>query len=659
MNKWFTLSQILSAAGSDLPSSERSLYRFVSNNGWKKIKDAYRKRSKKLGGDLYHISLLPAPVQIRLKASKTADKKQDNKSAEIITSETLWERYEKLPLHQKEECRKRLELISRVDDLHASGINKSQSISIATTEHQQSFSTYRNWVSLTQGWPRKDWLAALAPKYNAEVPENTCHPKAWAVLKSDYLRPEKPSLSACYRRMKQAAEKHGWEPVPSLRTMRRWVERELPRAVQIMAREKGDVSKQLYPAQRRTKGHFHAMEMVNIDGHKFDVFTKLKDGRVIRPMMIAIQDIYSGMFLAHRLAESENKEAVRLCIGDMIEKHGIPTTMVSDNGRAFASKWITGGTSFRFRFKVRDEDPQGLLESMGTKVIFTQPYSGQSKPIERAFRDLADTISRHPFVAGAWTGNTIDNAPDNRGGRPVDFELFKDFIATQIHEHNMRVDRNTETAKGQSFKAVFDESMAQPTTLVPMPTAAQRKLWLLAAEQIKAKRGSGEIELLGTRYYSPLLSQYAGKKLTVRFDPQNLHKPLQVYDQKDVFLFEAPAFGDVRFDDADAARDHGRKRRELLKATKTQQKVLAELSIDELSRILPSPEPIIDEPSPRKVRRMATGGARPALVPPHQQEQVASNDLEEIDFESTFSRAVNKLGVGADILSFPISEDDE
>lgn len=658
MNEWFNFAQILTAAGKDLPNYERGLQRHIAKHKWREDSQTCQRRTKRFGGDLFHISLLPASVQLRLKAMTDGKQTEKNSKPEITTREALWERYEKLPVHQKQECETRLKLLLRVEALQASGIQKIQALSIATTELGHSVSTYKNWHSLVQSWKRQDWLAALAPKYNSEVPENTCHPQAWAVLKADYLRPEKPSLSACYRRMKSAADKYGWEPVPSLRTMRRWVEREIPRTVQVMAREKGDISKQLYPAQRRTKGHLHAMEIVNIDGHKFDVFTKLKDGRVIRPMMIAIQDIYSGMFVAHRLAESENKEAVRLCIGDMIEQHGIPTTMVSDNGRAFASKWITGGASFRFRFKVRDEDPQGLLESMGTKVIFTQPYSGQSKPIERAFRDLADTISRHPFVAGAWTGNTIENAPDNRGGKPVDFDLFKDFIATQIHEHNMRTDRNTETAKGRSFKMVFDESMALPSTLVPMPTAAQRKLWLLAAEQVKAKRGSGEIELLGTRYYSPLLSQYAGKKLTVRFDPQNLHNPLQVYDQKDVFLFEAPVFGDVRFDDTDAARDHGRKRRELKKATKIQQKVLAELSIDELARILPSPEPADHpEPSPRKVRRLATGGARPLPAPPYPQEEVTPNNAEDLDFEASFSRAVNQLGVGADILSFPKKDD--
>jgi hypothetical protein len=43
------------------------------------------------------------------------------------------------------------------------------------------------------------------------------------------------------------------------------------------------------------------MEVVNIDGHKFDVFVKTGDGRIIRPIMVTIQDIYSRKVgLAHR-----------------------------------------------------------------------------------------------------------------------------------------------------------------------------------------------------------------------------------------------------------------------------------------------------------------------------------------------------------------------
>jgi hypothetical protein len=46
---------------------------------------------------------------------------------------------------------------------------------------------------------------------------------------------------------------------------------------------------------------------------------------------------------------------------------GIPVHCVLDNGRGFASKWITGGNATRFRFKVQAEDPTGLLVGLGCR----------------------------------------------------------------------------------------------------------------------------------------------------------------------------------------------------------------------------------------------------------------------------------------------------
>lgn len=635
MREWFSISEILTAAQSDLPSYERGLRRHIAKHGWREDRERCRKRPKKEGGDQYHISLLPGSVQLRLKAAQgiAPENRSEEAKPAKLTREVLWERHAGLPAHLKAECEERLALLDRVSALAASGKAKQAAIRIACKEARVSVSTYRNWSLQVKGWQRADWLAALAPQYRSAPAENTCHPQAWAVLKADWLRPEKPTLASCYRRMKTAAREHGWQPVPSLRTLRRWIEREVPREVAVMAREKKDVSKQLYPHQRRTRAHYHAMQAVNIDGHKFDVFVDFGGGRIGRPILLAIQDLYSNLMVAHRIDETENKELVRLAIGDMMERYGIPEAITMDNGRAFASKQITGGQKTRYRFKVRSEEPQGLLTTMGVKVIWTQPYSGQSKPIERAFRDLCDTLARHPFCAGAYAGNTQANRPD-KVTRAIPIDAFRQFVAREIEAHNERTDRNTETAKGRSFKEVFEESLADPHTLVAMPTAAQRNLWLLAAEQVRASRGSGEIELIGTRYWHPQLSGWAGKRLTVRFDPQNLHLPVKVYDPQDRFLFEAEALSDVAFDDVDAARSHNRKRREFLKAAATQKKMLAELKAEEIARLLPDDEAAPAKRPARKVRRIATGNAAPAIT----------DDFEEReDFHDRFAAAVNAL----------------
>lgn len=647
MSEWFTFAQILAVAQNDLPSRERSLRRFVSDAGWRNSKDQCKRQAKNKGGDLFHISLLPGPVQLRLKAASgevLENKFEDTKPVER-TRETLWEAYEQLPKHQKDECQNRLDFLVSVESQIDAGAKKQAAIAIACKKFGNSLSTYRNWALLVKPWKRADWLAALAPQYKNEIGENTCHPEAWKVLKADYLRPEKPSLSACYRRMKEVAKREEWSPVPSLRTIRRWVEKELPRAVLVMAREKGEVSKRLYPAQRRTRDHLHAMQMVNIDGHKFDVFVEYENGRVGRPMMLAIQDLYSNLFVAHRIDESENKELVRLTIGDMMERYGIPEKLVADNGRAFASKQITGGQKTRYRFKVREEEPQGLLTSMGVEVIWTTPYSGQSKPIERAFRDLCDTIARHPFCAGAYTGNTPDARPDNCK-RAIPIAEFRNFVAEQMEIHNQRTDRNTQIAKGRSFRTVFEESMAKPETLVQMPTKAQQNLWLLAAEQVRAEKGSGIIELMGTRYYNPLMVEYAGQKMTVRFDPQNLAKPIKVYTAKDEFLMEAEVFADVAFDNVDAARSHNRTRRELLKATKIQERILNDMEIEKLSRIMPAPEPINDA-EPKKVRRIATGNTALKAEP---------ETDNKTNFEENFAKAM-ELTAGENVIPFRSSDE--
>ncbi|RYS32216.1 hypothetical protein DLS39_13645, partial [Staphylococcus pseudintermedius] len=147
----------------------------------------------------------------------------------------------------------------------------------------------------------------------------------------------------------------------------------------------------------------HAMELLNIDGHKFDVFVKWDDGRISRPMGVAIQDVYSRKMLAVRIGESENKDLTRLAFGDVFRDYGIPKACLMDNGRAFASKAMTGGAKPRFRFKIKDEDPAGLLTSLGIQIHWATPYRGQSKPIERAFRDFCDRVAKHPKFHGAYT----------------------------------------------------------------------------------------------------------------------------------------------------------------------------------------------------------------------------------------------------------------
>ena len=644
--QFFTLAEIAAAKAPDLPASMSSLKRLAERGAWRDREGLCRRVAGQTKPVFeYHVSLLPPIAQARLSLIHSAPANDDT-DVERDRKKVLWERFEGLSKAQKEVCGQRLAAIETAEELQRGGMSRTAAAFRACEQHGVKKSAFFDWRKRLASVDREDWLAALAPGKKGVSEFAECHADAWSALKSDYLRPERPTFSSCYRRVKKAAKAEGWSPIPSERALRRRLDAEVPKSVQTLARKGRDAAKTLYPAQRRVRKHLHAMQAVNMDGHRLDVFIAMPDGKIQRVHLIVLQDLHSGKFVGWRLAASENKVAVRLVIGDMVERHGIPDDIVLDNGRAFASKWISGGAPNRYRFKVREEEPLGLITALGINLHWTTPYAGQSKPIERAFRDLADDIAKHPFCAGAYTGNRPDAKPENYGSKAVPFEAFKAHVDRQIAEHNARPGRTASACAGRSFDETFEASLAEPSTLVKWPSPSQRALWLLAAEQIRARKGSGEIHLFGNRYWAEPLNAHAGRLVTVRFDPDNLTRELKVYDADDRLICDAPRIADTGFFDVDAAREHARKRNDLMKAVSTQKRLHAELSPEALADLYdggPLDETPDRKPTPPKVQRLATGGlalkAPPAEITWDEQAQ------------EDFSKGL-RLIAGADIIDF-------
>ncbi|WP_342588554.1 transposase domain-containing protein [Pleomorphomonas carboxyditropha] len=647
MKEWWMLSDLAGMHLPGLPPSERQLQR-TALEIWKPTAALVRRATGREGGGgyEYHISLLPQEAQNRLRfvadLAALQDKSDDERSA-------LWQRFEGLPEDHKAIARQRHEAVRLVDEVRRSGASNTEAIQLAVVRFGVSRRSIYNWLEMIAGVERSDWLPALAPNYEGNRGEARtaadCHPDAWEALKSDYLRPEKPKFTRCYRRVCDAAKMYGWAPIPSERTLRRKLDAEVTKGAQLVAREGMDAAKTLFPAQRRSRAHFHAMQAVNMDGHKIDLLCSVSwSKKPVRMLLIGIQDLYSNKIVGWRLAEAETWEAVRLVIGDMVEAYGIPDVIYLDNGRAFASKWITGDNVKRFRFKVKPEDPRGLLATLGIEQHFTLPYSGQSKPIERAWGDLAEEIAKHPSMAGAYTGNNPTNKPANYGSRTVTLEELRAHVARCIAEYNARLGRETETAAGRSFNETFEASMADPATIVRRPTAAQRSLWLLASEAITTRGNSGEIHFQGNRYWAPVLTRVAGQKVVIRFDPDHLARPVKVYDLKNRLICEAPCIQAVGFDDMDAARQHMRLRREFLKATKALADAHRALTPAELGEIYDRGQKAAEQPEPVRpaVTRLAVGG--PPTVP--------VDPMSESEFESSFSRALARVS-GEAVIPFP------
>lgn len=611
--QWWSPDEIAASGLPDLPATKRGVNLLAERLQWRASAEFARRRSGQGGGWEYSWRLFPARAQRKLLQAAMAPRTSTRPERD-----DAWRWYEALPEPVKSRAMTRLLIVQKIEVLEPV-LGRDMAISQVASAEGVGARTVWGWLKLIDGVRVDDRLPYLAPRNRAVgdrpgvgARTKDCDPEFFALIKSDFLRLEYPAFADCYRRAVRIAAQRGWDILPE-RSMRRRLDATVSKVTQMLMRKGIDAVKRFYPPQVRDKTALVALEAVNADFHKFDVFVRWPGARgdaaqIIRPQMVAFQDIYSGRILAWRMDQTPNSTAVMLCAGDMIETWGIPQHVLLDNGREFAAKAITGGAATRYRFKVKDDDIPGLLVQLGCTIHWATPYSGQSKPIERSFRDMCGSISKDPRFAGAWTGNRPDAKPENYASKAIDLDAFLAVVAEGIEEHNTRQARRSEVAWGRSFAEVFDESYASAP--IRKATEAQRRLWLLGAEGLRAETNSGALTFQGNRFWADWMHTIAGQRVIVRFDPADFFSGVHVYGQDNAYLGHAPCQQKVGFFDMDEARTHARARNAWMAAEKKaaiahRRFKAAEIGA-ELNALAPSDLP----PPEAKVVRATFGPAR-------------------------------------------------
>jgi len=118
---------------------------------------------------------------------------------------------------------------------------------------------------------------------------------------------------------------------------------------------------------------------------------------------------------------------------------------------------------------------------------------------------------------------------------------------------------------------VFNESYER--SVIRRATEAQRRLWLLATEPVRANGKDGAISLesgritrtdlaptYSNRYWSSAMHEYRGRNVVARFDPKRLHEGVHVYSLDGRYICFADCIAPQGFADQDAAREHQRNR---------------------------------------------------------------------------------------------------
>lgn len=563
----------------------------------------------------YHISILPIQAQAELykRMGKieiqgklyNIPQAQGNENL-TYSREKLWSEWDAATEKQRTKATGQCQMMVAVAKLIESGINGQNVFHAIATEFNANKSTVQRLYYKVKNFEQEDWAAVLLPRYRnrREEIEAEFTSEAWEFLKADWLRPEEPSLATCVLRLRQAADNFGWT-VPSDTSINRKIKRELNRDQITLARKGTHALMMLYPAQERSVSELDAMEWINGDGYQHNVFVRWHNGEILRPKTWVWQDIYSRKILGYYCDVSENSDSIRLALMSMIDKYGIPRHATIDNTRAAANKWMTGGVPNRYRFKVKEDDPKGILPMLGievhwSSVLFGKGH-GQAKPVERAFGNggLGELVDKHPLVAGAYTGPNPMEKPDNYNSKnAVDIKVFEQALEAGINQFNSRPNRNTEACRGMlSFDQAFDESYGN--SVIRKATKEQLRLLLLTAEAVRVKRdgtfilkAGGKIQNRENRYHNERLigMHLSQNKVIVRFDPRQLHGSVLCYTLDGRFICDAICLHAEGFSDTQAAREHNRNRKEYVKRTKQAQTAVKQMNINEVAQRLPVPD---------------------------------------------------------------------
>lgn len=656
--EWFTANEVAGVAG--MPTSERRSRDQLNRLATPSPEKARQREGSK--ATEFHISLLPPSVQaalwrrqglievngklLQLPKEKSAEKK------ERYCKEEVWSRWNKATTDQQARARKKLEVVMAVYSLVRNGTGKMDAYNAVSEQFGVSRPSVIRWCGFVKEYAQDDWAPVLLDDYSKGAEQGMEKRVApidsalWEALKADYLRQERPTFSACFMRIKRVAEANG-ATIPSESSLRRRMEREVALQQRVLLREGEHALHQMYPPQQRSVMDLEALQWITGDGYQHNVFVRWFNGEILRPKTWFWMDVYSRKIVGWRCDVSENADSIRLSLMDVCSTYGIPREVTIDNTRAAANKWMTGGVPNRYRFKVKPDDPKGIIPILGMELHWTSVIlgkgHGQAKPIERAFGvgGLDELVDKHPLLAGAYTGPNPMDKPDNYGDRAVEAEVFLRALAEGVEMFNSRTGRETEVCRGiMSFDQAFNASYQ--SAVIRKATPEQLRLLMLQAEAVTVSQhgtisldAGGSIASRKNRYGCAELYEYLGKKVVARFDPQSLHSGVVVYTLDGLLIGEAECLEKVGFGDTQAAREHKRRRTQFVKSTKEAAAAKRSMTALEVAAMMPGASGDDTPPETRVVEMV-----RPVSVG---NTALAAETITQDEFEARFQAGVADL----------------
>ncbi|MDD3236839.1 MAG: transposase [Candidatus Gastranaerophilales bacterium] len=383
---------------------------------------------------------------------------------------------------------------------------------------------------------------ALVPnyKYGNEREYNTCLSKEEQSLINDLmLRPNKLSVGNAYRIIGYALKQKGLEQTASLATYKRYIDnfKRNHNDVWTFMREGAKaLNDKVAPFIVRDSSVLEVGDVLVADGNVLDFQVQNPfTGKPCRATMVCYQDFASRDIAGFDIMLNENTQCVASALRNSIIRLGkIPKIAYQDNGRSFKNKFFNGDTN------LEECGFYGLFGRLGINAVFTKPYHGQSKPIERFFREFTQTCAS---MMPSYIGNNIENKPAYMMRNEIIHKAIHDGYIPTIQEATQCINAWLEFYRSQpcpvnktrTIGEVFNEGRGEGVDIEQLDD-------LMMACQIR-KVGRNGIKMFGNYYFDEEL--YGIKdSVSVRYSLSNIFE-VKVYSLKGDYICKAEAIKEI------------------------------------------------------------------------------------------------------------------
>lgn len=353
---------------------------------------------------------------------------------------------------------------------------------------------------------------------------DTIPPDIWEYFLELKLAPQNRSVQLCYDIIK---EDFPDIEIPNVKAFERKFGT-LPSTLKVNAEGVKDKFELELPSLYRDYSYLKSNDIWSLDHHLSDVFVRNKQGNIVRLWITAAMDVRSRKIMSLVIREQNpDKIAVKQGLRIAIEDYGRPKRIQTDNGKDYLSK---------------DLDPNetnSMLAALGIEKDTAEAYHGQSKPIERFFNTLESNFGKRCY---GYAGNNAKKRPDylnmlakklKNDPEIMDEEDFKSACMEWVNNIYANKVHRGDSMNGRTPNQVYEDEMGEIRRF-----ENSMQLAIICGEHEQRTVRHCCIQMYG-RTYRPKaensLVNYNGKKVTLRFLPENLDI-LYVYDEQNRYI---------------------------------------------------------------------------------------------------------------------------